>query len=65
VRSAEPFAGAEAASTTLGRVLGLRRPPSLPAVFEEGTDRLDGVSIRRLRWSVGYGPDTSAWLLRP
>jgi dienelactone hydrolase len=65
VRSAEPFAGGDAASTTLGRVLGLRRPPSLPVVFEEGTDRLDGVSIRRLRWSVGYGPDTSAWLLRP
>ena len=27
--------------------------------------RLDGVLIRRLRWSVGYGPDTTAWLLRP
>jgi dienelactone hydrolase len=26
---------------------------------------VDGVTIRRLRWSVGYGPDTTAWLLRP
>jgi dienelactone hydrolase len=49
----------------LGRVLGLRQPPDHPAVFEEGTGSLDGVLIRRLRWSVGYGPDTTAWLLRP
>ena len=34
-------------------------------MVDEGTQRLDGVEIRRLRWSVGYGPDTSAWLLRP
>ncbi len=26
---------------------------------------MDGVLIRCLRWSVGYGPDTIAWLLRP
>ena len=26
---------------------------------------MDGVDIRRLRWSVGYGPDTTGWLLRP
>ena len=26
---------------------------------------MEGVLIRRLRWSVGYGPDTTAWLLRP
>jgi hypothetical protein len=46
-------------------VLGLRRPPDPPIVFDEGRKRLDGVLIRRLRWSVGYGPDTSGWLLRP
>jgi hypothetical protein len=34
-------------------------------VHEDGSHRLDGVLIRRLRWSVGYGPDTTAWLLRP
>ncbi|MDF2748699.1 MAG: hypothetical protein K0S98_2986, partial [Propionibacteriaceae bacterium] len=34
-------------------------------MIEEGSQRIDGVLIRRLRWSVGYGPDTSAWLLRP
>ena len=65
VRSAEPYVGAEAGATALGRVLGLRRQPERPTVHEEGSQRLDGVVIRRLRWSVGYGPDTSAWLLRP
>jgi dienelactone hydrolase len=34
-------------------------------VVEEGSERRDDVLIRRLRWSVGYGPDTTAWLLRP
>jgi dienelactone hydrolase len=66
VRSAEPFRGPDAAATALGRVLGLRdRPPDPPAVTDEGSDTLDGVAISRLRWSVGYGPDTTAWLLRP
>jgi dienelactone hydrolase len=46
-------------------VLGLRLPGDRPAVLEEGRQRMDGVLIRRLRWSVGYGPDTTAWLLRP
>jgi dienelactone hydrolase len=66
VRSAEPYVGADAGSTALGRVLGLRQPPpNPPAVFDEGSDHHDGVRIQRLRWSVGYGPDTIAWLLRP
>jgi dienelactone hydrolase len=65
VRSAEPYLGADAASTALGRVLGLRRPPDPPTVFDEGRKHVAGVLVRRLRWSVGYGPDTSAWLLRP
>ncbi len=53
------------ASTALGRVLGLRQAGHLPIVHDEGSDRLDGVLITRLRWSVGYGPATTAWLLRP
>ena len=65
VRSAEPYVGADHATTALGRVLGLRRPTEAPTVVEEGSQRIGGVLIRRLRWSVGYGPDTSAWLLRP
>ena len=65
VRSAEPYVGADSAGTALGRVLGLRRVPDRPTVHDEGSRRLDGVLIRRLRWSVGYGPDTTAWLLRP
>jgi hypothetical protein len=65
VRSAEPFVGTDPVTTTLGRVLGLRRAADRPTVHDEGDERLDGVLIRRLRWSVGYGPDTTAWLLRP
>jgi dienelactone hydrolase len=65
VRSAEPYVGVDEAGSALGRVLGLRRPSGSPIVRDEGSQRLDGVLIRRLRWSVGYGPDTSAWLLRP
>jgi dienelactone hydrolase len=65
VRSAEPYVGADAASTNVSRVLGLRQVHRLPTVLDEGSESLNGVLIRRLRWSVGYGPDTSAWLLRP
>jgi dienelactone hydrolase len=64
-RSTEPYVGVDAASTALGRVLGLRQTPDRPTVLDEGSEHLDGVLVRRLRWSVGYGPDTSAWLLRP
>ena len=65
MRSAAPYVGADAGATALGRVLGLRRLRDPPTVLDEGEVRLDGVSIRRLRWSVGYGPETGAWLLRP
>ena len=65
VRSAEPYIGADPAGTALGRVLGLRGLGGPPAVHDDGSRRLDGVLIRRLRWSVGYGPETTAWLLRP
>jgi hypothetical protein len=64
VRSAEPYVGADWAGTTLGGVLGLRRIER-PTVRDDGSRRLDGVLIQRLRWSVGYGPETTAWLLRP
>jgi dienelactone hydrolase len=64
-RSAEPYVGPNDAATALGRVLGLRRSTSAPTVVDESSQRLDGVMIRRLRWSVGYGPDTSGWFLRP
>jgi dienelactone hydrolase len=65
VRSAEPWVGADSDGTALGRVLGLRQPHDRPTVVDDGSRRLDGVLIRRLRWSVGYGPETTAWLLRP
>ena len=64
-RTAEPFTGPDASATELGRLLGLRRPGTPPAVVDEGSRTIDGVDVRRLRWSMGYGPDTTAWLLRP
>jgi dienelactone hydrolase len=65
VRTAQPFRGADAGGTALGRLLGLRRSRDRPAVTDEGSRDVDGVTVRRLRWSIGYGPDTTAWLLRP
>jgi dienelactone hydrolase len=65
VRAAEPYRGADAARTALGSLLGLRRSRGRPPVVDEGSQSVDGITIRRLRWSVGYGPDTTAWLLRP
>ena len=65
VRTAEPYRGTDAAATALGNLLGLRRSRGRPLVIDEGNRTVDGVSVRRLRWSVGYGPDTTAWLLRP
>ena len=65
VRSAEPYEGADDETTTLARVLGLRRIFVVTDVREEQRHVRAGIEIRRLRWSVGYGPDTQAWLLRP
>jgi dienelactone hydrolase len=65
VRTAPPYRGADAASTALGRLLGLRRKVDRPTAIDEGSKTIDGVIVRRLRWSVGYGPDTIGWLLRP
>jgi dienelactone hydrolase len=65
VRTAAPYRGTDAAGTALGRLLGLRQSRARPPVIDEGSRTVDGVSVRRLRWSVGYGPDTTAWLLRP
>lgn len=36
-----------------------------PVVHEEDRRTVDAVTVRRLRWSVDYGPDTTGWLLRP
>jgi dienelactone hydrolase len=60
-----PFDGPSPDATRLGRLLGVHRPPATPTVTEVDRQTQDGVDIRRLRWSVGYGPETTAWLLRP
>ncbi|GAA1430619.1 hypothetical protein GCM10009616_15650 [Microlunatus lacustris] len=36
-----------------------------PVAHEQDRRTVDGVTVRRLRWSVGYGPDTTGWLVRP
>ena len=64
-RSAAAWAGPTADSTSLGAVLGLRELPERPTVTEEDSRTIDGVDVSRLRWSVGYGPDSIGWLLRP
>jgi dienelactone hydrolase len=63
-RAAAPFDGPTTAATALGRLLGVHRQPT-PKPVDEEQRVVDGVLVRRLRWSVGYGPDTIAWLLRP
>jgi dienelactone hydrolase len=65
VRGAAPFEGSSAEATALGAVLGLRRRRPTPRVVQAGQRTVDQVDIRQLRWSVGYGPETTAWLLRP
>ncbi len=64
-RSAATWTGPTADSTSLGAVLGLRELPQRPTVTEEDRRTIDGVDVSRLRWSVGYGPDSIGWLLRP
>ena len=34
-------------------------------MHDDGSRTVVGVTVQRLRWSVGYGPPTTAWLLRP
>lgn len=64
-RTASTFVGPTEAATALGGVLGLRRRRPAPTVTAEQSCTVDGVDIERLRWNVGYGPDTTGWLLRP
>ncbi len=65
VRSAPRFVAADDRSTALGRLLGVIVAPARPTVQQEDSSVVDGVEVRRLSWSVGYGPRTAAWLLRP
>jgi dienelactone hydrolase len=47
-------------------VLGFcSRPETLPQVCPEGHWNRDGLHGEALSWSVGYGPRTQAWLLKP
>jgi len=64
VRAAAPFEGPSEGATALGRLLGVHRRPDA-TVVDEAQWTVDAVHIRRLRWNVGYGPDTTGWLLRP
>ncbi len=65
VRDGPPFEGPTAEMTALGRLLGVIGPQSTPVITEVDRQLCDEVEIRQLRWSVGLGPETTAWLLRP
>ena len=65
VRSAEPYRGLDDATNGLARVLGLRRPAGAARLRVERRWTRADVAIQQLRWSVGYGPETQGWLLRP
>ncbi len=65
VRSAEPYRGSDQGSNAVAQVLGLRDLPAPVNVREEARWTRADVVVRRLRWSLSYGPETTAWLLRP
>lgn len=46
-------------------VLGVPPRPDTIEVLEDGRWTRAGIEGTRLRWNVGFGPDTQAWLLRP
>ena len=46
--------------------LGFAPAPATPrAVRVDGRWQRDGVDGERVSWTVGYGPRTEAWVLRP
>lgn len=52
-------------ATEVRALLGFRLPETPLEIRSEGTWTSDGVDGEGLSWSVGYGPRTEAWLLRP
>ncbi|MEQ4208396.1 hypothetical protein [Actinopolymorpha sp. B9G3] len=50
----------------IGDVLGFGALPAVPTdVRTDRTWSRDGVAVEEVSWSVGYGPRTQAWVLRP
>jgi dienelactone hydrolase len=59
------FEGRSPSSGALASVLGVPAPLPRPEV-NSGPERSHGdLTICRLEWSVGFGPRTGAWLIRP
>lgn len=63
-RAANPFVPSTAKARLLAGVLKIPAIPQV-AVTTERTWVHDGVSGTELSWSVGFGPRTRAWVLRP
>jgi hypothetical protein len=63
-RRTAPYASADERTRALAGVLGV---PAVPRVdVTVGTEwSHEGVAVMELSWSVGFGPRTRAWLLRP
>ena len=64
VRGAARFIPAAASARSLAEALKI---PAIPSVQVQTEDEwvYDGVAGTELSWSVGFGPRTKAWLLRP
>jgi hypothetical protein len=63
-RTAAPLSAADAHAASVAEALGVAAPQRVGVtVVDEWRAR--GVRTTELRWNVGFGPDTSAWYVRP
>ncbi len=62
---ARPSASVEVTPQRVRELLGFTDDRRPAAVHLDGTWSADGIEGEQVSWSVGYGPRTQAWLLRP
>jgi hypothetical protein len=56
----------EAAQQRIREVLGFTEMDPVPVTIQRGiTWERDGLAGEEITWSVGYGPKTAAWILKP
>jgi dienelactone hydrolase len=63
-RASPPFSAPDAHSAAVAEALGVAAPQPAEVVIATGW-RARGLRTTELRWNVGFGPDTRAWLVRP
>jgi hypothetical protein len=60
------FPSGEAAQQRIREVLGFTEMDPVPVNIQRGiTWERDGLAGEEITWSVGYGPKTAAWILKP